>query len=47
MYLAEYDEKFPFRGGIRKTNITLTHVVDKHCIALLSFVFRPKTKRME
>ena len=40
MYLSEYDEKFPFRGGNRKINITLSHV------ALLSFVFRPKTRRM-
>ena len=30
MFLAEYDEKFTFRGGNRKINITLSHVVDRH-----------------
>ena len=35
MYLAEYDEKFPFREGNRKMNITLSHVVDRHCICIV------------
>ena len=35
MNLAEYDEKFPFRGGNRKINITLSHVVDRYCISIV------------
>ena len=34
MYLAEYDEKFPFRGGNRKINITF-YVVDRYCICIV------------
>ena len=42
MYLAEYDGKFPFRGGSRKNKILWIDTV----FASLSFVFRPKIKRM-
>ena len=39
MHLVEYHKNYPSRGESRwiKTTVTLSHIVDRHCIGIVIF----------